>query len=143
MSYESIILAVAVAALVYAWWRSVLIKKIPVSSAKAQEISGAIRQGAMAFLNREYRVLVVFVVIIAAALWALRFISTTGHVVDNRTIIAFIVGAVLSAIAGYIGMRVATTANVRTAEAVQKSVASGLSVAFTAGSISGLSVVAL
>lgn len=142
-SYENLILIVTVAALGYAFWRSMMIKKQTVASAKAQEISNAIRQGAMAFLNREYRVLVVFVVITAIALWCLQFVSRTGHGVDNRTIIAFLCGAVLSALAGYIGMRIATIANVRTAEAVQKSIASGLNVAFSAGTVSGLSVVAL
>jgi K(+)-stimulated pyrophosphate-energized sodium pump len=143
MQYEFIILGVSIATLLYAWWRGAVIRQLAVTSVKAQEISDAIRQGAMAFLNREYRVLALFVVATAVVLWLLRFVGTSGQTIDNRTIIAFVIGAILSAVAGTIGMRVATSANVRTAEAVQKSIASGLSVAFSAGAVAGLSVVAL
>lgn len=143
MKQEYSILAVAAATLVYAWWRHQGIRRISVTSVKAQEISDAIRQGAIAFLKREYRVLTVFVLLAAIVLWGLQFVSKNHAAIDNRTIVTFIIGAILSAVAGTIGMRVATLANVRTAEAVQKNLSAGLAVAFTAGSIAGLSVVAL
>src|SRR5688572_8993616 len=142
MMYEYWIIAISVAALIYAAWRALILKKIAVTSVQAQEISNAIREGAFAFLNREYRVLAIFVVVTSLILWALGFVSETGEI-DNRTIMAFIIGAILSAIAGNIGMRIATIANVRTAEAVQKGIPQGLNVAFSAGTVVGLSVVAL
>jgi len=142
MPYEYWIIAITLLSLAYAAWRAQTIKNIKVKNKEAKEIAKAIREGAMAFLNREYKVLAVFVVITSAILWALGHFSTKGDI-DNRTIIAFIAGAVLSAIAGNIGMRIATLANVRTAEAVQEGVPAGLKVAFSAGTVAGLSVVGL
>jgi K(+)-stimulated pyrophosphate-energized sodium pump len=142
MTYEYWIIILTIGTLLYALWRFFELKRQPVASPKAQEIANAIREGAMAFLHREYRVLAIFVILASIALWVLGFLSTTGSI-DNRTIVTFVIGAILSALAGNIGMRVATIANVRTAEAVSKSVTAGLKVAFTAGTVAGLSVVGL
>jgi len=101
---------------------------------RMEEIAGAIREGAMAFLHREYRVLAVFVAVVAALLAA--FVSWHGA-------LAFIVGATLSVSAGNVGMRIATRANVRTAQAARAGLAEGLRVAFRSGAVMGFAVVGL
>jgi K(+)-stimulated pyrophosphate-energized sodium pump len=95
-------------------------------------IAGAIQEGAAAFLNREYTYLTGFVVIVAAviAVW-----------LNWQTAVCFIVGAITSAAAGYLGMYTAVRANVRTAAAAQRSLNEGLRVAFSSGSIMGMAVV--
>lgn len=143
MIYEYWIGGAAVLALLYAAWRSQQISNVSVASEKAKEISQAIREGAMAFLTREYRILAFFVVVVAILLWATRFFGSPEKAVDPRTVVAFIAGAILSAVAGNIGMRIATLANVRTAESAQKGIAQGLTTAFASGSVMGMSVVGL
>jgi K(+)-stimulated pyrophosphate-energized sodium pump len=110
------------------------------------ELAGYIADGAMAFLKAEWKVLSFFVVI-AAALLAY---SGTIHEVNGKEIhsswvisVAFIIGAVFSATAGYIGMKVATKANVRTTQAARTSLAKALKVSFTGGSVMGLGVAGL
>jgi len=134
MQFELIVGGVAVLGLVYALWRAQLIIKRPVESEKAQEIADAIREGAMAFLKREYRVLALFVLVVAVLL---------GIFIGRESVIPFISGAILSAIAGNIGMRIATLANVRTAEGAKHSLGQGFTVAFTSGSVMGITVVSL
>ncbi len=114
--------------------------------ANMQELAGYIAKGAMAFLKAEWRVLSIFV-IFAAALLAF---SGTVHEVNGHPIhsswiicIAFIIGAVFSATAGYIGMKVATKANVRTTQAARTSLAKALKVSFTGGTVMGLGVAGL
>jgi K(+)-stimulated pyrophosphate-energized sodium pump len=97
-----------------------------------QKIAAAIQEGASAFLTREYRVLAVFVAIVAIIL------ATFQH---WQTALCFIVGSIASAGAGYLGMYVAVRANVRTAAAASHSVHEGLRVAFGSGAIMGMSVV--
>src|SRR5665213_494494 len=105
-----------------------------------KEISRHIAEGAMAFLKAEWRILGYFVVIMALLLGFMA--STNPH--SNWSIsVAFILGAVLSATAGYIGMRVATKANVRTAHAARTSLSRALKVSFTGGSVMGLGVAGL
>ncbi|MCA9321879.1 MAG: sodium-translocating pyrophosphatase [Planctomycetes bacterium] len=104
---------------------------------KMKEIALAIQEGAVAFLKTEYRVLAIFVVVIAGVLW-----GTLGEIGMN-TAISFVAGAILSATAGWIGMRVATKSAVRTTEAAKTSLSAALSVAFGSGSVMGLSVVGL
>ncbi len=104
------------------------------------EIAGHIRAGAMAFLGREYRVLAVFVVIVAALLAFLNNSAPTSSALIGLSIV---VGAVCSGLAGFIGMRVATAANVRTAAAARTSLNKALSVAFSGGAVMGFSVVGL
>jgi len=107
---------------------------------KMQEISSSIKQGALAFLNAEYRLLFVFVVIASAALFLISLMveSTSWMIVP-----AFIIGAVFSALAGNIGMRIATEANARTAEAAKTSLPKALQVSFGGGTVMGLGVAGL
>ncbi len=111
-----------------------------------QELAGHIANGAMAFLKAEWKVLSIFVVITAALL----AYSGTIHEVGGRQIhshwliaVAFIIGAVFSATAGYIGMKVATKANVRTTQAARTSLKQALKVSFTGGTVMGLGVAGL
>jgi len=99
---------------------------------KMQEIAAAIQEGAAAFLNREYMYLSVFVVIVAVVL---------AIFLEWQSAVAFVVGALASAAAGYLGMYVAVRANVRTAWGASKSLNDGLNVAFSSGSIMGMAVV--
>jgi K(+)-stimulated pyrophosphate-energized sodium pump len=101
---------------------------------RMREISGAVHEGAMAFLNRQYTTIAIFAVIIAAVL----FFAISPYVAGG-----FLVGAILSALAGYIGMNISVRSNVRTAEAAKGSLAKALSVAFRGGSVTGLAVVGL
>ena len=103
-----------------------------------QKIAGKIREGAMAFLAREYMVIGPFVLVVAALIYY--FIDGAGA---PYTAMSFIVGAVSSAVAGFIGMRAATMANVRTAHAARTSLTAALRVAFFSGSTMGLAVVGL
>lgn len=134
MQFEYTVAGIAILGLIYAAWRAQQIARQDVSSDKAREIAAAIREGAMAFLTREYRVLALFVLVVAILLWI-----ATGP----KAVLAFIAGAILSALAGNIGMRIATLANVRTAEGAQKSLATGLVTAFASGSVMGITVVSL
>lgn len=124
-------------ALVYALIRSGWIIKQDPGDKEMVEISGHIREGAMTFLIREYRVLSVFVVVVAFLL----IISNSGTL--KLVALSFITGALSSALAGFIGMRVATAANVRTTQAAKDSLAKALLIAFSGGSVMGLSVVGL
>ena len=110
------------------------ILKQDVGNERMKEISGYIEEGAMAFLKKEYTYLSVFILVVAATI--LIFLSA-------KTAIAFVIGAVFSIIAGYVGMRIAVKANVRTAEAAKKGIKGALSVAFSGGTVMGLSVVGL
>ncbi|MCH8859217.1 MAG: sodium/proton-translocating pyrophosphatase, partial [Proteobacteria bacterium] len=107
----------------------------PSGNERMREIADAIHEGAMAFLNREYRILALFVLVVAGLLaWQL----------NVQTMICFVVGAALSVIAGFVGMKAATRANVRTTEAARtEGTASALMVAFGGGSVMGLTVAGL
>ncbi len=107
---------------------------------KMQSLANHIREGAMAFLQAEYRVLMVFV-IIAGILLGL--VSTMVETTHWFIVVAFVIGAVFSAIAGNIGMRVATAANVRTTQAARTSLSKALKVSFTGGTVMGLGVAGL
>jgi len=115
----------------------ILIRQILASSpgnAKMQEIGGAVQAGAKAYLNRQIVAIVPIALVILAAIWYLR---------DAATAVGFIVGAVCSLAAGYIGMMIAVRANVRTAQAASVSSHGALKVAFNGGAVTGLLVVAL
>jgi K(+)-stimulated pyrophosphate-energized sodium pump len=129
-----------VIALLFALYKANWVDKQAVGNDRMKEIAGHIADGAMAFLSREYKVLAVFVVIVAIALG----VSNHGRD-DSHALIAlsFVVGAFLSALAGYFGMKVATKANVRTANAARDSLNKGLMVAFSGGSVMGMSVAGL
>ena len=126
--------------------KSAWVSKQDAGDKNMQELAGYIADGAMAFLKAEWKVLSIFVVF-AAALLAY---SGTIHEVNGKEIhsswiisIAFIIGAVFSATAGYIGMKVATKANVRTTQAARTSLKQALKVSFTGGTVMGLGVAGL
>ncbi|MGI6357954.1 MAG: sodium-translocating pyrophosphatase [Bacillota bacterium] len=121
-------------ALVFALFIGSWITRQDAGNKRMQEIAHAIHEGAMAFLRREYSILVVFVIALAAALAIL---------IDPRTAISFIAGAIASVLAGYIGMNVATKANVRTTNAARHGQNRALSIAFGGGTVMGMSVVGL
>ena len=118
---------------VYALVTAAWVSKQSAGSEKMQEISEAIREGATAFLNREYKTVAVVAVVLAVLLVYL----------GKWTAIGFLVGTVGSAVAGYIGMMVSVKANVRTTEAAKKGLQEALSVAFKGGSVTGVMVVGL
>jgi K(+)-stimulated pyrophosphate-energized sodium pump len=107
---------------------------------RMREISKHIAEGAMAFLKAEWKILGYFVVIVALLLGMMASANPNSH---WSIAIAFIIGAVLSATAGYIGMNIATKSNVRTAQAARTSLSKGLKVSFTGGSVMGLGVAGL
>jgi len=105
-----------------------------------QELASHIKEGALAFLSAEYRVLIIFVVIAGALLAVISsFIESTSYFI----VIAFVIGAFFSALAGNIGMRIATEANVRTTQAARTSLPDALKVSFTGGMVMGLGVAGL
>jgi len=111
------------------------IKSLPVGSDKMKEIAAAIEEGAMVFLNREYRIIGIFVLVVFILL---------GIFIDWRTAVAYIGGAVCSILAGFFGMKSATKANVRTAQAAAtEGQGRALAVAFKGGNVMGLSVAGL
>lgn len=132
-------LIAAVLALVFAFIRSVQIKNKEVGTETMKLISEHIREGAMAFLKAEYKVLAIFVFVVAILL------GVSADPVNSSWMVAvsFIVGALCSGLAGFFGMRVATSANVRTTNAARTSLGKALEIAFTGGSVMGLVVVGL
>lgn len=129
-------LIVAILGLILAGFLASRIAKQPIEDQQAEIISSFIRQGAMTFLIKEYRILATVVILLAAVIWVVPALSW-------QLAMAFVFGAILSVLAGFIGMQIATIANVRTAEKVKVSLQSGLNVAFSSGSVMGLSVVGL
>ena len=127
-------------ALLFAWLRSSWIQRQDAGNERMRTIASHIREGAMAFLAREYRVLSVFVVVVAALLaWLNAGKAGTSALVG----LSVLVGAFCSALAGFFGMRIATAANVRTTSAARSSLNKALQVAFSGGAVMGFSVVGL
>ena len=126
--------------------KSAWVSKQDAGEANMKELAGYIADGAMAFLKAEWKVLAYFVVVAAVLLgWSGTVHEVNGHAVHSHWLIAiaFIIGAVFSATAGYIGMKVATKANVRTTQAARTSLAQALKVSFTGGTVMGLGVAGL
>ncbi|HHW27223.1 MAG TPA: sodium-translocating pyrophosphatase [Firmicutes bacterium] len=130
-----------IALLFTAYLRSRVLRVDP-GSQDMQRVSNAIEMGAMAFLRREYVTLVVFVAVVSVIIAAAGYL-TPREVVRPEMAIAFICGALTSGLAGYVGMRTATKANVRTTNAAKQDRNSALSVAFSGGAIMGMTVVGL
>ncbi|WP_266202834.1 sodium-translocating pyrophosphatase [Pontibacter kalidii] len=129
-----------VAALIYTLIRSAWVTKQPSGNERMTEIARHIADGAMAFLKAEYKVLAYFVIIASVFLF---YLGYTGEKSHPLIVGAFVIGAVFSALAGFIGMRIATKANVRTAEAARNSLSKALSVSFAGGSVMGMGVAGL
>jgi len=127
-------------AIAYTLWRTSWISKKDAGSEKMQKIAKHISEGAMAFLKAEYRVLIFFVILVAIVL---AYGGSTSENSSPLIGISFVVGAFCSALAGFIGMRVATKANVRTTNAARESLSKALEIAFAGGSVMGLGVVGL
>ena len=132
--------AAGVLALLFAWMKASWVSKQDPGDANMVEIAAQIQEGALAFLRAEYRVLSMFVVVVAAILG----VAYYGDPARGWQIAgAFVVGAVSSAAAGWIGMKVATNANVRTTAAARIGLAPALNVAFSGGAVMGMTVVGL
>ncbi|HHX50763.1 MAG TPA: sodium-translocating pyrophosphatase [Clostridia bacterium] len=132
-----------IVALLFAFYLASKVSRADAGTPQMQEISDAIHEGAMAFLMREYRTLVVFVIALAAVIAILGFVTHGEESLQPATAIAYLVGTVCSIGAGYIGMNVATKANVRTANAARHSANSALGIAFSGGAVMGMAVVGL
>ncbi|WP_274424027.1 sodium-translocating pyrophosphatase [Chelativorans sp. YIM 93263] len=134
MTMLYVVIACGLLSVLYAVWATRSVLAADQGNARMQEIAGAIREGAQAYLTRQYTtVAVVGVIVFLIAWWLLNSIAAIG----------FLIGAVLSGAAGFIGMHVSVRANVRTAQAASNSLAAGLDIAFKSGAITGLLVAGL
>lgn len=129
-----------IVALLYTFIQSNWVSRQNAGNEKMKEISGYIANGAMAFLKAEYRILTYFVIIVGILLALMGMSNPASHWTIG---LAFVFGAIFSALAGFIGMKIATKANVRTAEAAKTSLSKALKVSFTGGSVMGMGVAGL
>ena len=133
------VIGIGVIALLFTYWRASWVAKKEEGTERMSVIASHIKKGAMAFLFAEYKVLWIFVLIAFGLLAFSADAETSSWLIG----VSFIFGALASALAGFIGMRVATNANVRTTNAARKGLGEALEVAFTGGSVMGLAVVGL
>ncbi|MCH9661896.1 MAG: sodium/proton-translocating pyrophosphatase, partial [Bacteroidetes bacterium] len=133
-------IALSVLGLLFMLVKMSWVKKQAAGSERMQSISKSIKEGALAFLNAEYRLLLIFAVIASVLLYV---VSSMVESTSWMIVPAFIIGAVFSALAGNIGMRIATEANARTAEASKTSLPQALKVSFGGGTVMGLGVAGL
>ena len=140
MNYFLLVPIFGVIALLYTFFQSNWVTKQPAGNDRMKEISGYIADGAMAFLKSEYKIMAYFVAIVAILLALMGSSNANSHWSLG---ISFIIGAILSALAGFIGLRIATKTNVRTAEAAKTSLSKALKVSFAGGSVMGMGVAGL
>lgn len=137
-------LAAGALALAFAYYFFGRVRRYETGTERMQEIANAIQEGAMAFLRREYRSLSIFVILMVVIIFLAGTLTSGPGSMEPTTAIAFLLGALTSGLAGYIGMRAATQANVRTANAARTGgMVEALGVAFSGGAIMGMSVVGL
>ncbi|MGD9022874.1 MAG: sodium-translocating pyrophosphatase [Deltaproteobacteria bacterium] len=134
MNVELYSTLVGIAGVIYTLFLVGMVKSAPAGDEKMNKVANAIKEGAIAYLNRQLKTVAIAAGIIVAII---------AFTMDVKTAVGFIIGAAASYIAGYIGMRVSVIANVRTAEASKKGLAAGLSLAFKGGSVTGLIVAGL
>ena len=142
MNFDPIFIPIilSILGLIYMYIKAQWVKKQDPGNEKMVSISSAIKKGALAFLNAEYRLLLIFVIVASAALFGISLVvETTSWLI----IPAFVVGAIFSGLAGNIGMRIATDANSRTTQAARTSLPKALNVAFGGGTVMGLGVAGL
>ncbi len=140
MEFQNYLPLFGVLALLFVFYKNAWVSKQDPGNEKMQTIASNISKGAMAFLKAEYKVLAIFVIAVAGLL------AFKGNAEEGSSwlvAVSFIIGAICSGLAGFIGMMVATKANVRTTNAAQQSLGKGLEVAFSGGSVMGLGVVGL
>lgn len=135
-----ILIAAGALGILYTIWKTAWVKAQDAGTIKMRNIAGHIADGAMSFLKAEYKILGIFVVAVAVLLF---FKGAADDSSNGFIALSFVTGAVLSAFAGYLGMKIAVKANVRTTNAAQSSLGEALKVAFTGGSVMGISVVSL
>ena len=133
-------IAMALLGLAYMLFKKSWVMKQDAGDGKMKEISDHIYEGALAFLNAEYRLLAIFVIVVSVLLAIVSFVVPTTHWL---IVIAFIFGAVFSAFAGNIGMKIATKTNVRTTQAARTSLPNALKISFGGGTVMGLGVAGL
>ncbi len=136
--YAPIVLAII--GLLYMWIKRSWVLKQDAGDGKMKEISDHIYEGALAFLNAEYKLLAIFVIVVSVALAVVSFVVPTTHWL---IVIAFIFGAFFSALAGNMGMKIATKTNVRTTQAARTSLPYALKISFGGGTVMGLGVAGL
>ncbi|WP_024586125.1 sodium-translocating pyrophosphatase [Aliihoeflea sp. 2WW] len=134
MTMLFVVIACGLLSIVYAIWATQSVLAADQGNARMQEIAGAIREGAQAYLTRQYTTIALVGVVVFAITWWLLGVTAA---------IGFLIGAVLSGVAGFIGMHVSVRANVRTAQAASNSLSAGLDIAFKAGAITGMLVAGL
>ena len=134
LSIQNAVLVIGVLALLFAGLFAWLVLRKPAGTKRMQEISAAVREGAMAYLFRQYKTIALVAIPIVALLW---------FFVNPQTAITFIIGAVSSALAGFIGMSSAIRSNVRVSAAAQRSLSEALTLAFRGGAVTGLAGVGL
>lgn len=155
MDLTLIVPLAGVLALVFAFWRATWVSKQEVGTELMAEIAGYIHEGAMAFLKKEYRVLGIFVFVVAVLLGWLYYTQAPENLAEltgnpnftsftmSLVALSFVVGALCSGLAGFFGMQVATKANVRTTNAARTGLAKALEVSFSGGVVMGMCVVGL
>ncbi len=129
----------AVLALIFAAWNAMVVLGQPKGNERMQKVASAIQKGADAFLNRQYRTVAIFWIILVVIF----YIASLYGIVPAPTPIAFTLGALLSTVAGYVGMKISVRANVITAKAAEKGLKHALRTAFRGGTVTGMSVVGL
>ena len=143
MEFVLFIVIVGMLSLLMSFWVTQQVKKAETGTAKMQEIAGAIHEGAMAFLTREYKTLAWFILIMGAVIFI--FLDHPATEVNEApwTALAFVAGSVISILAGFMGMKIATKANVRTANAARTSISKAFDIAFKSGTVLGFGLVGL